>query len=206
MISLPRSSYIPGDSIVHRLSAGKKTLILMVFLLLTAVLARTATTAIAAFTIVALCYILARLPWRKTVGHLLVPLPILLVLGALMWWRLGFDAALVTFLGVLSSVALAILLTLTTRVTDMLEALEIALEPLARLGLPVESITLAMSLTMRLIPLQAQAIIEVIETRKARGGGTSILAFGVPLIVRSLLRARAIGEALISRGVGDEGS
>lgn len=202
-ISPPASSYIPGDSVIHRIPAGTKTLLLIAFLLTTAILVRTLPWALATAAATIACYLLARLPWRRTVPHLLTPLPVLLILGALMWWRVGFTTAIVNFLVILSAVALAILLTLTTRVSEMMDALERALAPLERCGVPVQSVSLAMSLTMRLIPLQVQTVNEVLETRKARGSGTSILAFGVPVIVRSLLRARAIGEALMSRGVGD---
>lgn len=202
-LRVPASAYIPGSSPLHRMPAGAKTLVLIGFLLLTAILVRSIPWALATLGVTIAAYALARITPRQALSQLIAPLPILLLLAVLLWWRTDFTQAAVNFLVILSAVSLAILLTMTTRVSDMMDALETALRPLERFGLPVDAITLAMSLTMRLIPLQMQTVKEVLDARKARRGGASILAFGVPVIVRSLLRARAIGEALMSRGVGD---
>ena len=85
----------------------------------------------------------------------------------------------------------------------MMEAFERALQPFAKLGLPVENLSLAMSLTIRLLPLMLGTVNEVLDARKARGAGTSLLAFGTPVVIRSIRRAQAMGEALQARGVGD---
>jgi biotin transport system permease protein len=71
---------------------------------------------------------------------------------------------------------------------------------------PVDQVSLALTLTMRLIPLQVQAVNEVLDARRARGSrsvGLSLTAFGVPVIVRTILRARAIADALRARGAAD---
>ena len=60
-----------------------------------------------------------------------------------------------------------------------------------------------MSMTIRLIPLMLGTVNEVLDARKARGAGFSLCAFGTPIIVRSIRRARAMAEALQARGVGD---
>ena len=80
---------------------------------------------------------------------------------------------------------------------------EKALAPTARFGVPVEAISLAISLTIRLIPLQFATVGEVLDARKARGADFSITAFGAPVMIRSIRRARVIGDALLARGVGD---
>jgi biotin transport system permease protein len=47
---------------------------------------------------------------------------------------------------------------------------------------------------------------EVLDARKARGSraaGLSLTAFGVPVVVRTILRARGISDALRARGAAD---
>ena len=107
------------------------------------------------------------------------------------------------FLTVYAAVAAAILLTLTTQVSEMMDSFDRVLAPLARFGVPVENITLAMSLTIRLLPLMLSTVLEVLDARKARGATASLTAFGTPVVIRSIRRARAMGEALQARGVGD---
>ena len=114
-----------------------------------------------------------------------------------------FDFAATTVLTLFSAVMAAMLLTLTTRLEALMNAVERMLQPFARFGLPVETITLAISLTIRLIPLQLATVKEVLDARKARGAGFSIAAFGTPVIIRSIKRARNIGDALLARGAGD---
>ncbi|MFR4188905.1 MAG: CbiQ family ECF transporter T component, partial [Corynebacterium variabile] len=67
-------------------------------------------------------------------------------------------------------------------------------------------ISLALTLTLRLIPLQVQMVGEVLDARKARGSrsaGLSPVAFGVPVIVRTILRAQGVADALRARGAAD---
>jgi len=96
-----------------------------------------------------------------------------------------------------------VLLTLTTTIEEMMDALERALRPTARLGVPVDTIVLTISLTIRLIPLMLNTINEVLDARKARGAAFSITAFGTPVIIRSIRRAHHIADALWARGAGD---
>ena len=146
---------------------------------------------------------MAKIPPKIVWGQLWPPLPFLLFLGAFNWWQQGWEKALVVTLVIMSSIGMAAVLTLTTTVAEMLEALEKALSPTARFGVPVESISLAISLTIRLIPLQFATVGEVLDARKARGADFSITAFGAPVMIRSIRRARVIGDALLARGVGD---
>ena len=76
------------------------------------------------------------------------------------------------FLNVFAAMMAAFLLTLTSTVDEIMESLEESLQPLKRFGIPVENISLAMSLTIRLIPLMFETVYEVLDARKARGAGT----------------------------------
>ena len=202
-LSLPLGVYVPGRTVIHRLPAGVKFLVLVVFILAVAVFAREPWQALAATALVATGLAVARIPARVALGQVLPVVPILILLGVFQWWQRGWELAVATVVGILATVAAAALLTLTTTITELMDAFDSGLRPFARFGLPVETITLAMAMTIRLIPLQAAAVHEVLEARKARGLGFSLAALGIPVVIRSVKRARDLGEALMARGVGD---
>ena len=106
-------------------------------------------------------------------------------------------------ISLLATIAAANLLTLTTTVEALLDSLDKAMQPLARFGVPVDLISLTIALTIRLIPLMLQTANEMLDARKARGAGFSVAAFGTPLVIRAVRRARMIAEALVARGAVD---
>ena len=195
--------YIPTGSLIHRLPAGVKLTGLIAFLVLAAIFAKTLVAGAGCVVAAVTAYALARIPWRTALRQLTPILIILLAFGALTWWRSGLGEALVRFLVLWASVSVAILLTMTTKVSDLQRAVERALAPAAAVGLPVDKISLAISLTIHMIPLQLRTISEVVEAQQARGGKFSARALGIPLVIRTLLRGREVGEALQARGVGD---
>jgi cobalt transport protein len=201
--NIPLGVYVPGTTIIHRLNPSIKFLSLIVFIIASTIWAHTLTHAGICLAAPLLLLAVAKIPPKIVWGQLWPPLPFLLFLGAFNWWQQGWEKALVVTLVIMSSIGMAAVLTLTTTVAEMLEALEKALSPTARFGVPVESISLAISLTIRLIPLQFATVGEVLDARKARGADFSITAFGAPVMIRSIRRARVIGDALLARGVGD---
>ena len=203
MRNIPLGVYLPGTTLIHRLPAGWKFLCLLAFILASTFLVKTPFVAATWLAVVVLGYVVARVPLRTALGQTLPVLPVLLVLGAFQWWQRGWEFALTTVLVLFASVAAAALLTLTTTVAELMGAIERGLAPFERVGLPVETISLAVSLTLRLIPLQLATVHEVLAARKARGAGFSVAAFGTPVLVRSIRRARLLAEALIARGAAD---
>ena len=201
--NIPLGVYVPGTTIIHRLNPSIKFVSLIVFIIASTIWAHTLTDAAICLAVPLLLLAVAKIPPKIAWGQLWPPLPFLLFLGAFNWWQQGWEKALVVTLVIMSSIGMAAVLTLTTTVAEMLEALEKALSPTARFGVPVESISLAISLTIRLIPLQFATVGEVLDARKARGADLSITAFGAPVMIRSIRRARVIGDALLARGVGD---
>jgi biotin transport system permease protein len=100
-------------------------------------------------------------------------------------------------------VLLAALVTLTTRVLAMVATFEWVLSPLARVGVHADRVGLVLALTVRCVPLVAQTYQQAREAQRARGLEWSAVALVVPLIVRLLKKADAIGEALAARGLDD---
>lgn len=204
---IPLGLYVPGRSIIHRASPGVKMLVLAGYLVATAVFVTSWPAALLCLGIVvSVATLVARIPPAVLARQLSAILPVLLFVGVLLWWRSTPDKASTTILVLLGSVCAATLVTLTTRVSAMMDAFDRGLRPFARAGLPVDQISLALTLTLRLIPLQVQMVGEVLDARKARGSraaGLSPVAFGVPVVVRTILRARGVADALRARGAAD---
>jgi biotin transport system permease protein len=193
--------YHPGRSLLHRLPAGAKMLGLIGGIVVLTLLDHPWQLGVAA-VVIALLYAVALIParvaWRQ-----LVPLRwILLFVVVLQVILAGWERAVMVGGGLLLSVALAALVTLTTRVTAMLDLCRKLLWPFRR-WIDADRVGLALALTIRCVPLLASIIGEVTEARKARGAGFSITALGAPAVVRALRTADQIGEALVARGVDD---
>lgn len=203
MNSIPLGFYVDKQSVVLSFPALWKFPLLLFFIIGGSIAASTPVHGLILVGIAVVFYVLAKIPLKVAWEQLWPVLPILIMLGAFQWWQRGFDFAATTVLTLFSAVMAAMLLTLTTRLEALMNAVERMLQPFARFGLPVETITLAISLTIRLIPLQLATVKEVLDARKARGAGFSIAAFGTPVIIRSIKRARNIGDALLARGAGD---
>ena len=201
--NIPLGFYVDADTIIHRIPAAVKFLVLIGFILVTSLAVHTLPWAAASLFLPPVLFPVARIPFRVALGQLVPPLYLLVALAAFQWWQKDFLSAAIMFLTIYAAISGAVLLTLTTKVSEMMDSLDRALAPLGRLGVPVENITLAMSLTIRLLPLMLGTVVEVLDARKARGATASLTAFGTPVIIRSIRRARAMGEALQARGVGD---
>lgn len=103
-------------------------------------------------------------------------------------------------LRLLAAVALANLVTMTTRLTDMLGVVERATRPLARLGLDPRAIALAVALAVRFTPVlldKAQALRQSWQARSPRRATWRIV---VPLGVLALDDADRVADALRARG------
>ncbi|MTD91331.1 MULTISPECIES: energy-coupling factor transporter transmembrane protein EcfT [Corynebacterium] len=201
--NIPLGYYVDADTIIHRIPAAVKFLVLIGFILVTSLAVHTLPWAAASLFLPLVLFPVARIPFRVALGQLVPPLYLLVALAAFQWWQKDLLSAAIMFLTIYAAISAAVLLTLTTKVSEMMDSLDRALAPLGRLGVPVENITLAMSLTIRLLPLMLGTVVEVLDARKARGATASLTAFGTPVIIRSIRRARAMGEALQARGVGD---
>ncbi|MGW4845331.1 energy-coupling factor transporter transmembrane component T family protein [Nocardia brasiliensis] len=196
--------YRPGDSLLHRLPAGAKLLLLIAAIVAATVLLRSPIQIGLAALAVAGLFALARIPWRVAVAQLR-PVVWMLLIIAVFQVLITSPARAVVVCGVLLiSVALAALVTLTTRVTDLLDTVTRALGPLRRIGVDPERIGLLLALAIRCVPLLAGIVHEVAEARRARGLQWSMTALATPVLVRALRTADAMGEALAARGVDDE--
>lgn len=191
----------PGESVLHRIPVRWKLLGL-------ALVGASALAAPAPAPLAVLCLtligagLLAKIPFamlRRPLGTLaLFAAAILAFHAASGTFRLGVTSAL----AVAAAVLAATLVTATTRVSEMVEAFEAGLRPLARLGLDPTKAALALALAIRFIPLLAHDLETMRQARLARGARGLSLALATPLIISALRRGDEVAQAIEARSFG----
>lgn len=190
--------YVPRPSPLHALTPGPKLLALLlagagVFTL------RSPGPLLLVLAAVVGLYGVARLGGRVLWGQLRPTLALLAFFFAVQALTVNVDSGVVTVLRFAVMILLASLLTLTTRTSDLLATLERALQPLRRVGVNPEKVSLAVSLTLRFIPVVIGIVAEVRDAQRARGLDGSVLALAVPVIIRTLRMADDIADAIDAR-------
>lgn len=195
--------YQPGYSAVHRTPAGPKFVAMLAFTAVTFVL-HSPGLLTAALGLVAIGFVAAGI----SVGRVLRLVRALLVIACLtvgvQLWLLGYREALVLGLRLVTTLAAASLFTLTTRVGDLVNAVERGLRPMRRFGVRPDLVGLFVGLTVAAVGSLSDIASSVREAALARGAGRSITAFAVPFMIRTLRHADELGDALAARGVGDK--
>ncbi|MFF4777895.1 energy-coupling factor transporter transmembrane component T family protein [Microtetraspora fusca] len=194
--------YEPGSSPVHRVPAGWKFAALLA--LAAAVFALRSPVWLGGIcAAVVLAYGVARVSLRRCAGVARSLGVLAAFVFAVQWWLLGADQALVVCLRVVTALAAANLFTITTRIDDVVAAVEHGLGPLRRFGVRPDRIGLLVGLTLQAVAALSAIAAEVREAARARGAQRSVTAFAVPFLVRTLRHADELGEALAARGEGD---
>lgn len=194
--------YRPGVSVLHRLPAGWKLLVMFASLIAVVAVHQPWQLGVAV-VVVGGGFAVARVPLR-VIWWQLRPLRWFLLFVAVIQLVLAGPLVAIMVCGtLLVSVAIAALVTLTTRVTDMLDVCRRLLRPLTRVGVDPDRVGLLLAMTIRCIPLLTGIVENVSQARKARGLGFSVRALIAPAVVRALRSADAMGDALIARGVDD---
>ena len=189
--------YHPGSSVLHRCPPGVK------LLSLTVLLALTVRYPVPMLVPTVVLYAVAWIPWRAALAQVRPLWMLLLVTGVFQVLTLGWARAVDIVCGLVVSVALAGLVTLTTRVNAMLDVLVRVLRPLRLVGVDPTRVALLLALTIRCVPMLAGIVTAVREAQLARGAGRNPLALAVPVVIRTLRAADALGEALTARGADD---
>ena len=193
--------YSPGRSIIHRTPTLIKLLLLSAFVAVISSSTDLRMLGVMAVAVTVL-FLIARVPARAAAAQIVPILWLLLIAVPIQVLLAGWVVAGLMSGRLLLAVSLAALFTLTTTVTAVLEAFQKVLKPFNR-WIDSERIGLLVALTIRCIPLVTDIVREVLEARKARGTRGSLMALAVPVVVRSLYAADALGEALAARGLDD---
>ena len=193
------SLYLPGNTWLHRVRAGLKLAVLAI-----------GSTALMwvhspSLLLVACAVVGLSVRWAgasvQQVWQQLRPLVwLLFVLGGLSVWSQGLWQALEMILRLLTLVLAALVVSMTTPLTQMMQVVAWLLKPFQRLGwIDADKVALGFGLTMRLIPELGVQWQEIREAQLARGLTPSPLTMGVPMLLRTLRRADEIAEAIDAR-------
>jgi biotin transport system permease protein len=195
-------AYVAGASPLHRLPAGAK-LAGLAAACTVLVLLSTPPALAGAAAVVAALYAVSRVGVAAAWAQVRPVRWFAVALFAMQWVFVDLAVATVTTSRVVLAVALAGLVTITTRTSAMMAALERFLAPARFVGLDPFRVSLLLSLTIRSVPVMTELATRVREAQRARGVERSLRAFAVPLVVGALRHADALGEALSARGLDD---
>ena len=196
------STYQPGTSLLHRSAAGVKLLGLLVFSTVL-VAFQSPVTVLGGFVVVAGLYAMAGFGVRVLARQVWPLRWFVLFLLPFQWWNAGWQAAVAVVGTLVVAVVGAALVSLTTRVTDLLDVISRVLQPARRIGVDPERVALLLALTIRAIPVIAATLQEARDARRARGLERSTRALVTPVVVRTIRHADRVGDALAARGLDD---
>lgn len=194
--------YRPGTTWLHRLPAVVK-LVAMVSASVMVVATRGPVSGLAFLALA-----LGAAAWSGAGVRLLFrSLRILLLMAALLLgyttWQRGWERGIEVSADLLALVLLATVMTVTTPIDEVLDAITRGLGPLRRVGLDPERVALAFALMIRAVPTTLDLARQTGDAARARGLERDPRARLVPLVIRSVAHARATGEALDARGIAD---
>jgi biotin transport system permease protein len=196
------STYQPGNSLLHRSPAGAKLLGLLIFSTVL-VAFRSPVTELVGLVLVAVLYGVGGFGVRTLAAQAWPLRWFVLLLVPFQWWTGGWQLAVVVVGTLVVAVVGAALVSLTTRVTDLLDVISRILEPARRIGVDPERVALLLALTIRAIPVIAGTLHDARDARRARGLERSTRALITPVVVRTIRHADRVGDALAARGVDD---
>ena len=224
--------YIPGDSIVHRIDARAKLVFVFMFIAIVFLANNWITYGLLiAFTLTIVAVSGIRFYFIIT-G--LKPVLFLLVFTFLLHTFFTKEGTVLLDLGfteiytggVIQGVFIAIrffvlvvmttILTLTTTPISITDALELLLNPLKKIKLPVHELALMMSISLRFIPTLMDETDKIMKAQMARGSDMTtgpfkermkaVVPLLIPLFVSAFKRAEDLATAMEVRGYkGGEG-
>ena len=194
--------YQPGTSLLHRAGAGVKLFGLLV-LSTALVVWRLPVMVLVCLCVVVVLYGVGGFGIRTFAAQVWPLRWFVLFLLPFQWWTAGWQAAV----GIVGTLVLAVLgaglVSLTTRVTDLLDVVTRLLQPARAVGVDPDRVALLLTLTIRAVPVIAGTLQEARDARRARGLERSTRALVTPVVVRTIRHADRVGDALAARGVDD---
>jgi biotin transport system permease protein len=195
------SLFRPGNSILHRINGGPKIVALAVIVLLISIFGRSYFVLSIAAIAMVVTYLFAGFGLKSFLRDLWQTrwLALLMVVPQLIF--LTLEQTVVNSGRVLISVMFATLLSLTTKTSDMMIAIECVLGPFRRFGVAPEVVALLLSITITTIPVLAGFVNQVRLAQVARGARPRLSRTAVPVLVLALKHADEMADAMAARGV-----
>ena len=214
--------YFPGDTVAHRLDPRTKLLLVIVYIV---GLFNSVGWVSYAFTIAitALCMAVSKIKPKSALKGL-KPLIIIIILTAVLnifytdgtpviegWiitWE-GIERAVMMSLRIILLIVGTFMLTYTTSPIALTDGLEMMLNPLKKIKIPVHEMSMMMSMALRFIPTLIEETDKIMSAQKARGAdfdsgnifqrAKALLPILVPLFVSAFRRADELAVAMESR-------
>ena len=214
--------YFPGDTVVHRLDPRTKLLLVIIYIV---GLFNSVGWASYAFVILVTVLSMAISKIKpKSALKGLKPLIIIIILTAVLnifytggtpiiegWiitWE-GIARAVMMSLRIILLIVGTFMLTYTTSPIALTDGLEIMLNPLKKIKIPVHEMSMMMSMALRFIPTLIEETDKIMSAQKARGAdfdsgnlfqrAKALLPILVPLFVSAFRRADELAVAMESR-------
>jgi biotin transport system permease protein len=136
--------------------------------------------------------------------RLLWPLwPFVLIVGLWHLWTDDITGGAMVLLRMLAAVALANLVTMTTRLSDMIAVFQTLARPLQSIGLSPRRLAIALALVIRFIPVMLDRMAQITQSWAARSPRPARWRVLVPATLAALDDADRAAEALRARGGAD---
>ena len=214
--------YFPGDTVVHRLDPRTKLLLVVIYIV--GLFSATGWQSyVLIIAVTALSLAVARIK-PKSAFRGLKPLIFIIVLTALLnifytdgtpiaegWpitWE-GIYKAIMMSLRIILLIIGTFMLTYTTSPIALTDGLELLLNPLKKIRVPVHEMSMMMSMALRFIPTLIEETDKIMSAQKARGAdfetgslmqrAKALLPILVPLFVSAFRRADELAVAMESR-------
>ena len=219
--------FFPGNSPIHRLDPRTKIILATFFIIAVFVASNPVGFVIMALTTVALVAI-SKISF-KVIRKSIKPIVFIILFTALIniFMIEGDGAPLISFWiiniyteGIVRAVMMgvrviilivgtSILLTYTTSPISLTDGLEALLSPMKKIGLPVHTFAMMMSIALRFIPTLVEETEKIMNAQKSRGAdftsgslvdrAKSLIPLLVPLFVSSFKRAEELATAMECR-------
>ena len=217
--------YFPGDTVVHRLDPRTKLILVIVFIAALFLAVDWIGYAVM-FAVTALCVRVSTIKLKSLLKGLKPLIFIILLTGILNlfytkegtvlfdWWIFtvttgGIKRAFLMVVRIMLLICGTLLLTYTTSPIALTDGLEMLLNPLKKIKVPVHEMSMMMSMALRFIPTLIEETDKIMSAQKARGADFStgklterakaLLPLLVPLFVSSFRRADELAVAMESR-------
>ncbi len=214
--------YFPGDTIVHRLDPRTK-IILVLFYIIALFTADSWVSYGLVLVVSVICQSLSRIR-AKNLFKGLKPMLVIITLTAVLniFYTTGTPVLpgwIITWEGIARAVKMVLrivllitgtfLLTYTTSPIALTDGLEILLNPLKKLKVPIHEMTMMMSMALRFIPTLIEETDKIMSAQRARGAdfetgslvrrAKALIPVLVPLFVSSFRRADELAVAMECR-------
>ncbi|MDO4903293.1 MAG: energy-coupling factor transporter transmembrane component T [Limosilactobacillus sp.] len=223
-------SYVPGDSVMHRLDPRTKLLMCFAYVVLVFCVNSWATCLLMLVSLLAAIVasrVSPKLYWSgiKPLAWIImitVAFQVLFSAGGKVYWHWGIMtvthdgliSALIIFFRFMVIVTASTVLTATTPTLRVADALAWMMQPLKKIKVPVNQITLMISIALRFIPTIANEATKIANAQRSRGMNLDegnifkrlmrMIPILIPLFVDAFKRAEELATAMEARGYDPE--